>query len=220
MPIITISYYFLIIQILTDILELISLFVYMLLYFGGIIAFLVIAKYIFELIMYLFSKAFNLALDYDWDFNIVKRVGKALGLIRERDMPLVMMHVLASYACLIGAIVLIIPYTPYGTDTIGGVLSKKEFTTFYHGILYTDNKEEYPVTVKIEVDDGTAWPIEVFLGNGNHFEVWDSEPIPYRGKMLRVDFEPTYIGDKHDNDYELLILNSKVNKNIVALIEE
>lgn len=184
---------------------------------GLLVAGFSILMYLRDVADYLFSKKSRAVLL----INPTKRLASSFGSWRNIDddmkdnwlYKIILFFI--PYISIISVIVFILPHTSLGSENIGSLIEKKEYTTYYQAILTTESDKDYTVTVELAKEDGFLWPEEIYFGNGNHFEIWDSDGLEYWRDNGEIVFQKIYIGDKSGQDYALQILDSKTDSKIV-----
>lgn len=110
---------------------------------------------------------------------------------------------------LISAFIAIIQITPFGVESIGHIIEKDQYITYYNGTLESHSGKDVAITAKLQIEDKEIIPLEVYVINSRVIEVAEYTYWGYGFKGFTVVFDEIEIIDEYGNEYWLHLLDEK-----------
>ncbi|MGL4331133.1 MAG: hypothetical protein ACRCSD_11140 [Clostridium sp.] len=118
---------------------------------------------------------------------------------------------------IIGIMLIVLPYTPLGSERIGSIFEKKDYTQYYYANLFPDesNSKNYKVIAEIEAHDKMYRLNKAYFSDGG-YKNFDSY---FTDESLNFE-EPVYIEDNAGNKWTVQLIDEQPIQKKIDTIRE
>lgn len=192
--------------------------IYYLIFIGLLLAIRYIFIFFKAIVEYILSKKYNKEKTFKEIYNKIERKHAEPNDIKKKKF-----YILLKLWAITSVIILILPYTSFGSKTVGSLVAQKKFKEYYYGELTKEynSSEKSNVIVLIEVDDGLVSPKYIYYSEDNFFKVEEfSDFIFWYKSESEVIFDGCSVMDRNGDFYDLQLYDTKVNKDQIYNIKK